>query len=110
MIPLCNGEHMVRRDRRTRCKHPEILTLVRKQQRYGREAHTTSPAKVRVYSSIAPLILVDGHTTYVNLVLVSLIDFVFAIVFSIVFLIVFLFEFLFFLVSVFVVHVLGLIQ
>ena len=81
---------MLQRDRRTRCKHPDMLALVRNQKRYGREAQTRSPAKERdpksgkelyksVYSSIAPLILVDGHTTYVNFVFVIDIDFVFLI-------------------------------
>jgi hypothetical protein len=78
VIPLCNGEHMVQRDRQTRCKHPEILTLPAK----VRDPKSGKDVYCSVYSSIAPLILVDGHTTYVNhLVLVSVIDFVFAIVF-----------------------------
>ena len=33
-----------------------------------------------VYSSIAPLILIDGHTTYVNIVFMCVIDFVFAVI------------------------------
>jgi hypothetical protein len=81
--PLSHDERLVKRDKRTRCKYPEILSLVRNQQRYGRAAHTTSPVTERdkksgkevyssVYSSIAPLILYDGHTTYVNIVFAEL--------------------------------------
>ena len=101
--PLSHDERLVKRDKRTRCKYPEILSLVRNQQRYGRAAHTTSPVTERdkksgkevyssVYSSIAPLILYDGHTTYVNILFMCVIDFVSAIIS--------VFDFVFFLVSV----------
>jgi hypothetical protein len=106
VVSLSHDERLVKRDRRTRCKHPEILSLVRNQQRYGRAAHTTSPATERdrksgkefyssVYSSIASLILYDGHTTYVYIALMCVIAFVFAIIL--------VFDFVFVLVSVVVV-------
>ncbi len=83
VMPLSHDERLVKRDYRTGCKYPEILCLVRNQQRYGRAAYTTAPATERdtksgkevyssVYSSIAPLILYDGHTTYVNIVFAEL--------------------------------------
>ena len=85
-----------------RCKHPATLTFLRQQQRYDRNAYTAVPDKERdgksgnyvyksVYSkSIAPLVLVDGHTSLVNRVFVR----VTVIIFCYAYAIVFVFEFM----------------
>ena len=76
---MANEPTMVTRDRRTRCKHPATLSMLRKQQRYDRNAFIAEPDIERdaksasdiyksVFSTIAPLVLVDGHTTLVHLV------------------------------------------
>jgi hypothetical protein len=79
VVTLANDPTKVTRDRRTRCKHPSTLSILRKQQRYDRDAFIAEPDIERdaksdsdiyksVYSTIAPLVLVDGHTTLVHLV------------------------------------------
>ncbi len=86
---------------RMRCKHPATLTFLTQQQRYDRNAYTAEPEKERngkngndvyksVYSSIAPLVLVDGHTSLVNRVFVR----VTMIIFCYAYAIVFVFEFM----------------
>jgi hypothetical protein len=81
---------------RMRCKHTATLTFLRQQQRYDRNAYTTEPEKERngksgndvyksVYSSIASLVLVDGHTSLVNRVFVRVTMIIFCYAYAIVF-------------------------
>jgi hypothetical protein len=87
---------MEKTDRRVRCKHPATLTFLKLQQRYDRNADTAEPDKERhgksgndvyksVYSSIAPLVLVDGHTSLVNRVFVRVTMKIFCYAYALVF-------------------------
>jgi hypothetical protein len=81
------------------------MTFLRQQQRYERNAYTAEPEKERdvksgndvyksVYSSIAPLVLVDGRTplVIVNLIFVRVIVFVFTFMIVVVIIFVFIFD------------------